>query len=140
MDAMSDSTTPGSSADSQDAAALAHRLFDAAREGETALLAAYLDAGAPADMQDAAGNTMVMLAAYHGHADTVAALLERGADADIANDRGQTALAGAVFKGFADVVETLVNAGADPKLGSPNAIDSARFFQRTELLELLERS
>lgn len=47
---------------------LAHRLFDYARDGNTAQLAAYVDAGAPVELTDAAGNTLVMLAAYHGHA------------------------------------------------------------------------
>ncbi len=47
--------------------ALAHALFDAAREGNTALLAGYLSAGAPAAMTNAAGDSLLMLAAYHGH-------------------------------------------------------------------------
>jgi len=88
-------------------------------------------------MADAAGNTMLMLAAYHGHADTVTALVTRGASVDAVNDRDQTPLAGAVFKGYADVIAVLVAAGADADLGAPSARASAVFFERPDLLALL---
>jgi hypothetical protein len=54
----------------EDLAALAHWLFDRARAGEAERLGAYVDAGTPVDLTDAAGNTLVMLAAYHGHTPT----------------------------------------------------------------------
>jgi len=120
-----------------DAVDLAHRLFDAAREGDTPLLAAYLSAGAPATLSTASGDSLLMLAAYHGHAETVRLILSHGGDANTANDRGQTPLAGAVFKGYRDVVEALVDAGADPDAGSPTARDAATMFARTEILALL---
>ncbi|MYZ39287.1 MULTISPECIES: ankyrin repeat domain-containing protein, partial [unclassified Streptomyces] len=72
----------------------------------------------------------------HGHAPAVAALLERGADASRPNDRGQTPLAGAVFKGEDEVIRTLLAGGADPREGSPSAVDTARMFGKTDLLEL----
>jgi uncharacterized protein len=109
---------------------LAQRLFEMARAGDAAALAAYLDAGAPADLSNAAGDTLVMPAAYHGHAETVRVLADRGADVNRVNDRGQTPLAGAVFKGEDDVVRLLVGAGADPAAGAPNAVDTARMFER----------
>lgn len=115
---------------------LAAQAFDLARHGDTDRLAAYVDAGVPANLADDRGDTLLMLAAYHGHADSVRALLERGADCDRANDRGQTPLAGAVFKGERDVVAALVEAGADPAAGAPSAIDAARLFGRQELLAL----
>jgi ankyrin repeat protein len=96
----------------------------------------YVDAGVPADLTNDRGDTLVMLAAYHGHADAVRALLERGAEADRINDRGQTPLAGAVFKGEEAVIRVLLDAGADPAAGTPSAVDTARMFARTELLEL----
>ncbi|WP_432393562.1 ankyrin repeat domain-containing protein [Pseudarthrobacter sp. L19] len=120
-----------------DAVDLAHRLFDAAREGDTALLAAYLSAGAPATLSTASGDSLLMLAAYHGHAETVRLILSHGGDVNTANDRGQTPLAGAVFKGYRDVVEALVDAGADPDAGSPTARDAATMFARSEILALL---
>jgi ankyrin repeat protein len=112
-------------------------LFDRARSGEAERLGAYVDAGTPVDLTDPAGNTLLMLAAYHGRAATVSALLARGADPNRVNDRGQTPLAGAVFKGYADVVQVLVAAGADPDLGSPSARASATFFERPDLAALL---
>ena len=124
---------------SADQVELAHWLFDRARAGEAERLAAYVDAGVPADLTDAAGNTLLMLAAYHGHPRVVSALIERGADVDVINDRGQTPLAGAVFKGYPDVVAVLVAAGADPDLGSPTARAAAEFFDRPDLARLLDR-
>jgi ankyrin repeat protein len=119
-----------------DVVEFATRLFDLARQGATAQLAAYADAGVPANLTNDSGDTLLMLAAYHGHAETVRALLDRGAEPNRANDRGQTPLAGAVFKGEQDVITALVEAGADPTAGSPSAIDTARVFGKDELLTL----
>ncbi|MER7449265.1 ankyrin repeat domain-containing protein [Nocardia beijingensis] len=115
---------------------LAAKVFDFARRGDTARLAAYVDAGVPVDLTNDAGDSLLMLAAYHGHADAVAALLQRSADPDRANDKGQTPLAGAVFKGETEIVRQLAAAGADPDAGTPSARDAAVMFGRTELLEL----
>ncbi|MFF0108484.1 ankyrin repeat domain-containing protein [Streptomyces hirsutus] len=115
---------------------LATKIFDMARSGRTEELVAYVDAGVPANLTNDRGDSLVMLAAYHGHADAVRALLERGADVDRINDRGQTPLAGAAFKGDTEVVEALLQGGADPAAGTPSAVDTARMFDRAELLEL----
>ncbi|MET7987191.1 MULTISPECIES: ankyrin repeat domain-containing protein [unclassified Streptomyces] len=115
---------------------LATKIFDLARRGETATLVAYVDAGVPADLTNDRGDSLVMLAAYHGHAGAVSALLDRGAEADRVNDRGQTPLAGAVFKGEEAVIRVLLAAGADPAAGTPSAVDTARMFAKTDLLEL----
>jgi ankyrin repeat protein len=115
---------------------LATKIFDLARQGDTAALSAYVDAGVPANLTNDSGDSLVMLAAYHGHADAVRALLERGGDANRANDRGQTPLAGAVFKGEDAVIKALLDGGADPAAGTPSAVDTARMFAKTELLGL----
>ncbi|MER8089813.1 ankyrin repeat domain-containing protein [Streptomyces sp. NPDC058316] len=115
---------------------LATKVFDLARRGETDTLAAYVDAGVPANLTNDRGDSLVMLAAYHGHAAAVTALVARGADPDRANDRGQTPLAGAVFKGEGAVIEALLAAGADPASGTPSALDTARMFGKADLLEL----
>ena len=117
--------------------ALAHALFDAAREGNTALLAGYLSAGAPAAMTNAAGDSLLMLAAYHGHVDTLRLILAHGGDPNTANDRGQTPLAGAVFKDYPEIVQVLVDAGADPDAGTPSARAAAQMFERQDILALL---
>ncbi|WP_314191573.1 ankyrin repeat domain-containing protein [uncultured Arthrobacter sp.] len=142
---MTDSTAPDAGASEQPASQqpdeetleLARTLLDAARKGDTELLRSYLNAGAPATLTNHAGDSLVMLAAYHGHAETVQLILHHGADANAANDRGQTPLAGAVFKGYPDVVRALVDAGADPDAGSPSARDAGRMFARDDILELL---
>ncbi len=113
---------------------LASKLFDLARQGATETLVAYLDAGAPADLTNDKGDSLVMLAAYHGHAQTVQALLDHRADPNRINDRGQSPLAGAVFKGHEDIVRILLEAGADPSFGNPSAFETARMIGKPELL------
>ena len=111
-----------------EAVEFAHRMFDLARAGQVDELAQYVDAGVPVELTDPAGNSLLMLGAYHGHSAAVRALAERGADVDRLNDRNQSPLAGAVFKGEDDVIDVLLEHGADPKAGTPSAIETARFF------------
>nr|WP_225954585.1 ankyrin repeat domain-containing protein [Kibdelosporangium phytohabitans] len=118
---------------------MAGRAFAAARSGAAADLTALIKAGVPVDVRNEAGDTLIMLAAYHGHAPAVSALVELGANANIANDKGQTPLAGAVFKAQDEVVQALLDGGADPFTGTPSAVDTARMFGRLELLALFER-
>ena len=129
--------TEGSPAPDEETLALAHRLLDAARQGDSAMLGSYLAAGVPATLTNAAGDSLLMLAAYHGHADTVRLILAHGGDANTANDRGQTPLAGAVFKGYTDVSQVLLEAGADPDAGTPSARAAAQMFDRIDILALM---
>jgi ankyrin repeat protein len=117
---------------------LAGRVFDLARGGATEELAAYVDAGVPANLTNGKGDTLLILAAYHGHPGTVAALLERGADAGRVNDRGQTALAAAVFKQSEETVRALLATGADPDAGGPTARETAAFFDLPAMTALLD--
>lgn len=119
--------------------ALAAKLFNFARQGETESLSAYIASGAPANLTNDKGDSLLMLAAYHGHAETVRALLIQGADPNRVNDRGQSPLAGAVFKGYREVIEALMEGGADAGYGKPSARDTATMLGRAELLSLLER-
>src|SRR5882762_9053110 len=116
---------------------LASRLFDWARSGDAAMLAAYVDAGVPVNLTNTNGDTLVMLAAYYGHESTVAALIARGADVNRHNNRGQTPLAGAVFKNEITIMQLLVGADADPLAGSPSALETARFFGKEQLARQL---
>ena len=125
-------------ADDPELLQFAAKIFNLAREGGTDTLAAYVDAGVPANLSNDQGDSLVMLAAYHGHPQTVAALLERGADPDRPNDRGQTPLAGAVFKGEQAVIQALLDGGADPTAGTPSAVETARVFGRDDLVTLFE--
>jgi ankyrin repeat protein len=114
---------------------IAHACFDFARAGDTKHLQAYLEDGVPANLTDAAGNTLLMLAAHYGHAETVGALVALGADPDRTNDRGQSPLAGAILTGEDDVVVALLAAEADPDVGTPSARATAERFDRSELLQ-----
>ncbi|MFG1645803.1 ankyrin repeat domain-containing protein [Amycolatopsis sp. NPDC049252] len=114
-------------------------LFDLARTGDTGRLAEAIDAGIPVNLTTAAGDSLLMLAAYHDHPDTVRALLARGADTARVNDRGQTALGAAVFRRSEPAVTCLLAAGADPALGPRSALDIARFFELPRMLQLLEQ-
>jgi uncharacterized protein len=119
---------------------LAQKIFGLARNGDTDTIAAYVDAGVPVNLTDDKGDSLVMLAAYHGHAAAVRALLDRGADPDKPNDKGQMPIAGAVFKGEDEVVRVLLEGGADPRAGEPSAVETARMFEKKELLALFGES
>ncbi|UOZ04955.1 ankyrin repeat domain-containing protein [Amycolatopsis sp. WQ 127309] len=112
-------------------------LFDLARTGDTGRLAAAIAAGVPVNLTNEAGDSLLVLAAYHDHPDTVRALLDAGADTARVNDRGQTALGAAVFRRSERGVTYLLAAGADPALGPRSALDIARFFDLPEMLALL---
>jgi ankyrin repeat protein len=116
-----------------------HTVLDLARDGRTGQLTAALDAGVPANLTNAAGDSLLILAAYHDHPDTVRALLAAGADPHRVNDRGQTALGAAVFRRSRDSVTALLAAGADPQTGTRSAVQIAEFFDLPEMLELLRR-
>src|SRR6201991_2352881 len=116
---------------------LAARLFDWARSGDAATLAAYVDAGIPVNLTNTNGDTLVMLASYYGHESAVAALIARGADVNRHNNRGQTPLAGAVFKNDTTIIDLLLSADADPLAGSPSALETAWFFEREEFARQL---
>ena len=120
----------------EDVLEFAHRMFDLARDGDVSSLAA----GLPANLTNHTGDTLLMLAAYHNHPSAVRVLLDAGADTARINDRGQTALGAAVFRRSAQTVGLLLDAGADPALGSPSAVDVARFFDLPEMLtQLIDR-
>jgi ankyrin repeat protein len=114
--------------------------FEYARTGELARLVEMLDAGLPVNLTNSAGDTLLILAAYHLQADVVRALLARGADHARVNDRGQTALAAAAFRQHQGIVSDLLDAGADPDLGPRSAVAIATFFDLPEMLALLRRS
>lgn len=113
------------------------QILDLARTGSTAELADAIDRGVPANLTNAAGDTLLILAAYHEHPETVGMLLEHGAAPDRVNDRGQTALAAAVFRSSRESVRLLLDSGADPSAGQRSAVQVAEFFGLTDMAELL---
>lgn len=122
-----------------DQLALLQSMFDLARNGEAEKLAEYVDAGVPVNLTNSAGDTLLILAAYHQHAEAVRVLLARGADHSRANDRGQTPLAAATFRQDAEIVAALLAAGADPEQGPTSAMSVATFFDLPDMVALLRR-
>lgn len=122
-----------------DAVALAHEMFDMARQGRTEQLCALLDAGAPVDLTNAKGDTLLILAAYHQQPAAVRALLARGADVERLNDRSQNAVTCAVFRQDAEIAELLLDAGADPDAGTPSARATAQYFALDDMAARLEQ-
>ena len=116
-------------------------LRDAARAGDSDLIAALTRAGTPVDDADEKGYTSLILAAYHGNLDSVERLLEAGADACRGDKRGNTALMGAAFKGYEDVVARLSREPCTitQQNGSGRtAYMFAAIVGRTKILRLLE--
>lgn len=111
--------------------------FDLARAGDADRLLPLVDAGLPVNLTNGAGDTLLLLAAYHDHPALVSALLAAGADPSRVNDRGQTALAAAVFRRSSASVRALLGAGADPALGGRSALAVATFFDLPDMLALL---
>ncbi|MEU4670386.1 ankyrin repeat domain-containing protein [Amycolatopsis sp. NPDC023774] len=103
-------------------------MADLARAGNTKELAEFIEHGLDVNSLDEAGNSLLMLAAYHGRGETVGYLLQHGADPDICNARNQSPIAGALFKGETEIVAALKKAGADLDAGTPSAREAAKMF------------
>jgi ankyrin repeat protein len=117
---------------------LAEKVFNAARDGDAALLRGYIEEGVPVNLTNGKGDTLLILAAYHCHAGAVRVLLDLKADTDRVNDNGQTALGSAVVRKSVEIVTMLLDAGANPEAGQRSASDVARFFKLDDMLALLE--
>jgi ankyrin repeat protein len=125
---------------SDDELAFLQGVLDLAREGRTTELADVIERGVPVNLTGGAGDSLLILAAYHDHPATVRMLLERGADPDRSNDRGQTALGAAVFRRSVESATVLLEHGADPDAGGRTAAEIAAFFELGEMSALLERA
>ena len=112
-------------------------MFNHARQGDTEDLEKYLKLGLPRNLSNHKGDSLLMLAAYYGHFDTCKLLIKMGADVNKLNDKQQSILAGVIFKKEDNIVKLLLENGADPKIGTPNAIQTAQMFQRQDLLSLM---
>ena len=117
-------------------------LFDAARRGDTAMLAEFIRSGYDLDRADGKGYTALILAAYNGRKDAVSQLLAAGANPCAEDRRGNTALLGAIFKGEVVIARQLMAADCAPNqrnhAGQTPAMYAA-LFQRAEILEDLRR-
>ena len=127
-------------------------LCEAAAIGDMGELENLLAGGVHPDSADSDGSTSLILAAAAGHAGVVGRLLEAGADPDEQEASGLTALMSCVCANgeldlghahpiFLELVELLLAAGAQIDLVDENdnsALDLARFYDLTEIVERLE--
>lgn len=117
-------------------------LFDAARRGDTAMLAEFISSGYDLDRADGKGYTALILAAYNGRKAAVTQLINAGADVCAEDKRGNTALLGAIFKGEVMIARQLMAAPCAPDqrnhAGQTPAMYAA-LFQRAEILEDLRQ-
>ncbi|CAN0077649.1 unnamed protein product, partial [Sphacelaria rigidula] len=67
-------------------------IFSYARHNRVQDVERMLDQGVPADVRDAHGNTILIVACQNGHKRVLKAALRRGANANATNARGNTAL------------------------------------------------
>jgi len=125
-------TTPPPSSPSDlppEALALATRLFEAARQGQTDIFEQVLQRSERiANLTNEKGDSLIMLASYHGRLPLTKLLLSSNADPNRLNERQQSPLAGAIFKGEDEIVDALLQGGADPRIGTPSAIDAVKIF------------
>ncbi len=122
-------------------ATLRQYYFDAARAGDTAMLAEFIDAGFDLATADDKGYTALILSAYHGHLEAVEQLLAAGADACAQDKRGNTALMGAIFKGELRIARRLLDTECNPdqpNVAGQTAAMYAALFQRKEMLDALK--
>lgn len=117
--------------------------FDAARDGNMAMLNEFIHAGFNLNTADAKGHTALILSAYHGHKAMVERLLEAGANPCQQDISGNTALMGAIFKGEFKIAKRLMHAGCSPNQqnnAGQTASMYAALFQRKEILNDLIQS
>ncbi|MDY3049054.1 MAG: ankyrin repeat domain-containing protein [Rothia sp. (in: high G+C Gram-positive bacteria)] len=116
--------------------AFLNSVFDLARENKPLALKSLFDQGVPVDLTNAAGDTLLILAAYHEHSELVQLLINEGADLDRLNDRGQTALVCAAFRNNLPIARMLLDAGAREDLGSQTPAQVAAFFGLEQMIQL----
>jgi RNA polymerase sigma factor (sigma-70 family) len=118
-------------------------LHRAAYNGDRALAALLLDAGADPDARTSGGQTPLHIAALVDRPAIVAQLLAGGADPNAAADHGLTPLHFAVIRDRRAIVAQLLAAGADgalPDRHGRTPVDWARMKGYEELVEVQESS
>ena len=119
-------------------------IFQAAREGDLALLQAFIDSGVSVNHRGNDGGTPLMSAADAGQDEAVDWLLNHGADVNAVDEFGTTALMCAVTFGHVNTVKLLLMRGADAHIKSrlhavpdETAIDIALRRGHMEIVDLL---
>ena len=103
-----------------------------ARQNNATYLRFLLQKKANPNIQDARGNTPLMIAATSGFFEGVGILVTYKANVNLANASGETPLIRAVQLRNADMVRTLLEAGADPDRADLLAGMSARDYAASD--------
>ena len=102
----------------------------ACTNGDAAMVAALLAAGADPNLARRGGETPLMTAARTGRVEVVQALLARGAEVNAKLPGGQTPLMWAAAEGHTAVVEALIAAKADMAATVPTGLNALLFAVR----------
>ena len=124
--------------------------FDAARDGHSDLLQAFLEAGAEAtallmrhgavvDLPDHKGSTALAGVAFKGDLAIARLLVEAGAAVDLPNDVGRTPLMFAVMFGRERMADYLLDHGADPRRRDGGGTSALTLAERQGHKGLIER-
>lgn len=90
--------------------------FEAALNGDTALVMSVIKSGISVNQKDPEGRTALMYASYNGHNELVSMLIKKGADVNIRDKYGRTALMMAASGPFSETVKILLESNAWPDL------------------------
>lgn len=96
-------------------------LMNAALDGDTNIVRAFLSAGVEINEQNINGRTALMLAVINRHLETVKMLLSEGADTNFRSSDGATALSLAASGGDGAMMSALMNHRADVRAESTRA-------------------
>lgn len=111
--------------------------LSAAALGHDDDLVELLDRGMDTETVDAAGNTLLILAARDGHLSTVDLLIKRRAKVSARNFAGDSALMMAVLKNEAPMVKRLLEAGAQVNQSGWTPLLYAAYEGRADFVALL---
>lgn len=103
-----------------------------AKNGDSVYLRYLIQKGANPNIQDASGNTPMLIAVNSGFDEGVSILITYRANVNLANSAGETPLIRAVQLRKRDLVTTLLAAGADPDRADVIAGKSARDYARED--------
>ncbi len=115
-------------------------LLDAAKRGESELVASRLLDGASISTRDRFGNTALIYAARGAHVGTARVLIEAGANAKQANVSGHTPLFEAAGSGDIELVRLLLQQDVDPNVVNMKQVSplaNAIFHKNRSIAELL---
>lgn len=115
-------------------------LMRASLEGNAAIVAELIQAGARIDMKNADGNNALWLACVGENPEVFDLLIAAGIDIDHQNDNGATCLMYAASSGKAAVLKKLLTAGADTQLKTLDDFTALGMAATLDCLTLLRNS